>query len=349
MSATLSVGILGLNRVGTSIGLALRRYMADGGRYSFDIVGYDRSADAAKGAVKAEAIDRSEGKPFQVVADKDIVIMALSYDEVRDAYQSIATDLKEGVVILDVSPLKQPSFEWAKTYLSAEHHVIGISPILNPRYLLDNSQDGDDAAADLFDNSAILISPAVSSIKEAVDLAFNFCTILGSKPRFLDPVEHDALLTYTEGVPKLLGTALFASLMNKPNWDDLMWLTNPSFGVLTRPLKDQHPDALRDEFFNNREAMVRALDDIIATLQSWRNLLATRSDNPQDLEDAQESIEAAIVSASEEYEKWINRRYRADWDEQPKPKVDPTNTMLGGLLGQGVTKRLFGGKKDQDD
>jgi prephenate dehydrogenase len=339
MSTTLSVGILGLNRIGTSIGLALRRYVADGGRYNFEIVGYDRSADAAKGAVKAEAIDRSESKPFQVVADKDIVIMALSYDEVRETYQRIATDLKDGVVILDASPLKQPSFDWAKQYLSKEQHVVGISPILNPRYLLDNSQDSDDAAADLFDNSTILITPSVSSIKEAVDLAFNFCTILGSKPRFLDPVEHDALLTFTEGLPKLLGAVLFASLMGKNNWHDLMWLTNPSFGVLTRPLKDQHPDALRDEFLGNRDALVRALDDMVAALQTWRNVIATGDE---------ESIEAALVTASEEYEKWINRRYRADWDERASPKIDPTNTMLGGLLGQGITKRIFGGKKSAD-
>lgn len=336
--STLTVGILGLNRIGTSVGLALRRYMAEGGKYTFEVVGYDISPDVAKSAVKAEAIARSESKPYQAAADKDIVIMALSYDEVRDAYRSIATDLKAGAVILDASPLKQPSFRWAKEFLSDEQHVVGITPILNPKYLLNNSLEVDEAAPDLFDHSAILITPSVSNIKEAVDLAFNFCTLLGSKPRFLDPVEHDALMAYTEGTPKLLGAAIFVSLMGRSNWHDLMWLTNPAFGALTRPLKDLHPDALRDELYGNREALVRSLDDLIATLQAWRGALASED---------RDALEAVVVGATAEYERWINRRYRADWDEQKdKPEFEPGNTMLGGLLGQGVAKRLFGKKKE---
>ena len=38
----------------------------------------------------------------------------------------------------------------------------------------------EEAEEDLFDNSAILLTPSASSVKEAVDLAFNFASIVAA-------------------------------------------------------------------------------------------------------------------------------------------------------------------------
>lgn len=334
----LSIAILGLDRVGASVGLALRRYMTKGGNYRFNITGYDVVSHNEKQAKKMGAVDDIESKLHRAVADKDIVVMALPYEDVEPTYRRVADDLRDGVVILDVSPLKRPPLEWAEKHLSPEHHLVGITPVLNPRYLLQTDNATERAEEDLFDDSAILISPAVSCIKEAVDLAFNFCVILGSKPRFLDPLEHDMLLAFTDGLPALMGVAFFQYMMNMDNWHDLQWLTNPAFGVLTHPLKERHPDALRDEFLQNREVLTRALDGMIDGLQQFRDVL-------EDGDSA--AIEDSLERASKEYERWINRRYSADWDRDSKmPAVDRSNTMMGTLFGGNLFKRLSG--KDDD-
>ena len=39
--ANLSIALIGLNRISTSLGLALRRYMHKGGKHQFKIVGHD--------------------------------------------------------------------------------------------------------------------------------------------------------------------------------------------------------------------------------------------------------------------------------------------------------------------
>lgn len=338
--ATLSVGIIGLNRVSASIGLALHRYMAKGGRYKFEIVGHDPNSDNEKKALKMGATDRNERRLFQAAAGRDIVVLALSYDEVQDAYRGLAQDLRDGVVVLDLSPLKRPSLDWADTHLGDEHHMVGITPILNPRHLFDSTMDVEQAEEDLFDDSAILLTPSVSCIKEAVDLAFNFCQLLGSKPRFLDPLEHDMLLAQTEQLPALLGTLLFHNLHQRDNWDDLQWLTNPVFGALTRPLFDRHPDGLRDEWLANREVLLRTLDSYMATLAEFRALLQDNDDK---------SVEAFVVEAARQYEVWINRRFRADWDAGTKPPDVKGGTMMQSLLGDRLSKRLFGGDKDEDD
>jgi hypothetical protein len=57
-----------------------------------------------------------------------------------------------------------------------------------------------------------------------------------------------------------------------------------------------------------------------------------------------------LVQAAEDYETWINRRYRADWDAAAKP-AEPAKggSMMQGLLGGALSDRLFGGKKDKDE
>lgn len=337
--ADLKVAILGLNRIGASVGLALKRYMADGGKHNFEIVGYDYSDARSKASQKMGAVERTVRRPREAVAGADLVLMNLSYDEVQDAYSLIAEDLRAGAVILDTAPLKRPSIMWAKEILSDEHHLVGMTPVINPKYIYEPKNSAEEAAEDLFDNSAIILTPGVGAIKEAVDLAFNFAQILGSKPRFLDPLEHDTLLAQTDGIPKLLGVALFYNLMAHDNWTDVQWLTNPAFGALTRPLFDEHPDALRDAWLGNADVLARSLDDLMTTLAQLKQALNTGD---------RATLEQFTVAAAKEYETWINHRYRADWDEMAKmPKAERkgiVHSLLGGALADRIT-----GKPDDDN
>ena len=108
--------------------------------------------------------------------------------------------------------------------------------------------------------------------------------------------------------------------------------------MLTRPLFDTHPDALRDEVIHNRETLGRALDSLIGTLQEFRAILGAENDA---------AIEAVMVAAAEKYEQWVNNRHRADWDAASKmPDAKPTGTFMQGLLGGALTDRLFGDKDD---
>jgi prephenate dehydrogenase len=284
------------------------------------------------------AIDKIEHNLAKAITDADLLVVNLSYEEVESFYRENARDLRLGVVILDMSPLKSPSLQWAEQYLSDEHYLVGMTPIVNPRYLFRPQQNIEEAEEDMFDDSSILLTPAASCAKEAVDLAFSFVSVLGSNPRFLDPLEHDTLLSQTVQLPRLLGTILFYDLMKQDSWSDLKWFTNPDFGVLTRPLFDNHPDALRDEFFNNREVLARGLDGLINSLQQYRDALQTADRG---------TIETVIVDAAKEYEAWINSRYRADWDADTRAVTPKGSSLMQNLLGGALADKLSG--KDNDD
>lgn len=338
--ASLKVTFVGLNRVTGSMGLALKRYMKKGGKHAFQIIGHDYDTSKEKDAQKMGAIDHGEHDLARAVADADLIVLAVSYEDIEETLKLLSNILRDGAVILDTAPLKKPSLSLSQQHLGEEHHLVGITPIVNPRYIFEGSDSLDNATEDLFDDSAILLSPAANCIKAAVDLAFNFAGILGSKPRFLDPLEHDAILGLTEGLPRLLGMALFQTLLQHPSWVDMQWFTNPGFGVLTQPLFDTHPDALRDEFAQNADTLVRGIDQLITVLQAYRTLLA---------EGDTETLEGAVVSSSEQYEKWINQRYKANWDEAAKiPDVDRGQNIMSSLFGTAITKRFSGDKDDKN-
>ena len=151
----------------------------------------------------------------------------------------------------------------------------------------------DCASDDYFHDSAIYLTPGLRSLPEAIDLAVNFAAILGAKPHFLDPAEHDSLTALTEGIPQVLSIAAYSAAMNHGAWADAQRLTNPPFNVLTRYLLTHHPDALRDEWLANRDGLGRAIDQLIDQLRELRGALA---DHDED------GIEAFLIAASDEYQ-----------------------------------------------
>jgi prephenate dehydrogenase len=341
--ATVTVAILGLGRIGSSVGLALKRYNASKeAQHTFEMTLADTRGGAREDAQKIGLTGKIERDAFNAAVDKDIVVLALPYADVQAAYRGIGREVRPGAVILDASPLKQPSLKWAETHLHGEAHLVGITPILNPQYLFDGMDDTAHAAADLFDKGNMLLMPSASCSKEAVELASDFSTLLGTKPLFVDPAEHDSLMAATEGLPMLIGLAAFYMMLKNQGWTDIQRFTNPNFGRLTHHLHDNHPDDIRDVLLNNRENVIRQIDEFSASLQSFRALLA---------QEDRRAVESAAIEASDAYDAWINRRYNAKWDTDKAGVKNPSlgGMVMTGLMGTFFTKRVMGDKKEDEE
>ena len=333
--ANLTIAILGLDRLGASMALRLRTYVEKGGKHQFELIGYDSRDDYEKPARKLKVFDKVERKPYSAVESADLVIMNLPYEDLRAGYELIAASLREGVVVLDTAVIKQPSIEWADEYLSDEQHWIGFTPVVNAEYMLEHQLSPEYASDDYFHESTIYLTPSVKSMREAIDLAVNFTAILGAKPAFLDPAEHDSLTAITEEIPQLLSIAAYTAAMHHNAWADAQRITNPPFNVLTRYLLTHHPDALRDEWTANSERLVRAIDELLLTLRDVRERLAEKDES---------AIEAFVIAASDDYQEWINRRHKGDWDDQSSQRVHLDNSIAGSLFGGAISKKLFGNK-----
>lgn len=340
--ANVTVAVLGLGRVGTSVGLALKRYNErKDAQHQLDMMCADLRAGIREDAQKAGLTDRIGHDLFDTVRGRDIVVMALPYADVQTAYKEIGPHLRPGAVLLDASPLKLPSLEWSKKHLNKEAHMVGITPILNPKYLFDGLDDTLHASADLFDKGNMLLMPAPSCVKEAVELASDFSSLIGATPHFFDAAEHDSLMASTDNLAALVGVASFYMLSKSAGWNDAQRLTNPGFGRLTRALYDTHPDDMRDIWFYNRDNMVRQVDQLISSLQQFRSRLAAGD---------RDALEAALIEASDGYSEWINHRHNASWNDEKKEQQGMSfgGTVMSGLMGGFISKRLQGNKNNDD-
>ncbi|MCC6616939.1 MAG: prephenate dehydrogenase [Anaerolineae bacterium] len=330
----IEVAVLGLGRVGTSAGLALARYSArKDARQQFKVVGFDPRPGVAPAAEKLGAVGQTVRNVYDAVVDKDIIFVAMPYAEVETTFREIADGLRQDAVVLDASPLKLPSLEWRAKLLPAHAHLVGVTPVANPRYLFDGLNDTEHAAADYFDDGFMLVMPDPRAAKAAVELATDFSALLGATPHFLDPDEHDGLSAATEGLPALLGVMTFYMLQRSEGWTDARRMGNPAFGQLTHHLIDTHPDDLRDLLLNNRENVTRYLGELIDVANSFQELLA-RGDKA--------GLEAALVETYDAYQVWLAKRTSGRWEETGKNVPDKSDTLMSGLIGSYLTKRLRG-------
>ncbi|NDJ62635.1 MAG: prephenate dehydrogenase [Chloroflexi bacterium] len=339
---TISVAIIGLGRIGTSVGLALKRYNASkNSQQQFEITGFDTLNANLKNAKDTGAIDGS-GRGVDATAEgKDIVVLALPYGEVEGALRLMGESLRPGAVVLDFATLKRPSLAWAGKHLADESHLVGVTAVLNPKYLFDGLDDAEHAAADLFDKGGMLLAPGVKCAKEAVELAADFTDLIGATTYFADPTEHDSWIAGTEALPAALGAAFYHTLSQHPGWGDIQRTGNPSFGRLTHHLADTHPDDLRDLLLASREDLARQIDALTETLTAMRQILAAND---------QDTLEALLVNAAETYEQWYARRQRGRWQEDDTGAASETRggAIMTGLLGSYLSRRISGDKNDNN-
>jgi prephenate dehydrogenase len=118
--------------------------------------------------------------------------------------------------------------------------LIGATATLNPRYLWDGLDDVHHAQADLFVGGTFMLAPSVTAHPQAIELAHEFCKLLGATPHFIDPIEHDGIVAITEGLPIVLGLANFTAFADQDGWGEVQRLSNPAFGRIAHRLMDQH-------------------------------------------------------------------------------------------------------------
>jgi len=340
-----NVSIIGLNRLSTSLALALKRYQAQPkAQHTFTITGSDERDPAMKAAQKLGAVDRSERKPAKAAENADLVVINAPAGQLEELYARLGPGLKPGAVVLDMTILKQPSIEWARRYfLTSDQgqplaYLVGITPLVNGSMLYDSDLSADMARADLFDRAEFLITPDPKCPGEAIALAEDVIRIAGGRPRFMDPAEHDGLVAATEGLPALLGTALFYALHQSDGWTEMRRMVNPTLALMFHPLRYQSQEDLQVLFTLNRENVVRHLQGLVGVLVELRDALAKSE---------VDKLEAFFSLVGKEWEKWDTKRQSGQWETAPQIEAAPG--PLGSMGIFSMRRRTKGQNESTDD
>ncbi|MBI3242013.1 MAG: prephenate dehydrogenase [Chloroflexi bacterium] len=322
------ITLIGLGRVGTSIGLALKRKAVDG----LTVIGHDRSPETGRQAQAKGAIDRAEWNLPAAAENADLILLCVPLQELRQAMQEVAPSLKPGSVVSDVAPLKAPVLAWAAELIPADRYFVGGGPILNPLYLHDGLTGLDAARADLFDNGLWALVPEADPPPEALKLLNDFARLTGATPFFVDALEYDSLLAGTNTLPALLSAALIQAVSTAPGWADARKLADRTFATATAPVSFVSPAAVRAATLLNQAGALHALDEAQNQLSRIRKAIA---------ENDSATLDALLTEATLTREVWLKKRAEADWEAEEKPEFEtPTaGQVLGQMIGLGRKKK----------
>ncbi|MCC6605846.1 MAG: prephenate dehydrogenase [Anaerolineae bacterium] len=319
---TQTITIIGLDRIGTSIGLALKK-----SSLAVTLVGHD--TDAAKGKLAkdvVQAVDQAEWNLVSAARRADILVITSPVADLASILQIIGTELQEHTLVLDFSGLKRLGLSLAEQHLRQGHYV-GAVPVLAADYLADGRSDPTAATPDLFRNSAFCLMPAPNAEPQAVETAVNFGLLLGALPYFIDPAEYDSLVQGSDTLPGLVSLAMFNTLQKATGWRDMLRFAGQPFTLMTLPLANERDIPLHA--LNNPQATLRWLDALLDELKIVRRLVA---------EENEELLSAYAEQLATEREKWLQARQKNDWDERRSPPIRPrtmSEHLFGGLARRG--------------
>jgi prephenate dehydrogenase len=272
------ITIVGLDTVGSSIGLAIRQTAAD-----IQIVGHDRDSALAKNAHKSGSVDHTEWNLPKACEGADLILVSTPLAEMKTTLAAIADDLKPGCVVTDTASLKVPVLQWAREFLPDTVHFVGGHPILDKTHI-----DLSSPHADLFLDSVYCLTPGTETPPEALQTVSDLAEAIGAKPYFLDAAEHDGLIAATEQAPLLLALALQQVVASSPSRREMIQLSGVDFTSVT-DLLAYDAETLTELCAQNGDNIARWVDVLLPQLTQLRDWVAA-----QQTESLQEAFAAAL-------------------------------------------------------
>lgn len=247
-----NVAIVGPGLIGASMGLAMKSAGLAG-----RVVGIGRRQVSLDTALRTGAVDEGSLDLEAGVAAADLVVIATPISTLHAIAPRVTGALREGAVLTEVSSVKRSVIRTIEDSLPPDACFIPTHPMAG------SEQRGPEAArADLFRESICIFTPVASSTEAEVDRLERLWEAMGACVRTLTPGEHDRVVAMVSHMPHLVCSGLVEAIADR----ELPFAGTGLIDV-TR-IASSDPDLWVDICRNNREAVVKALSDLIYVLDA---------------------------------------------------------------------------------
>jgi prephenate dehydrogenase len=315
--------IVGLGRLGTMIGLALKKTGAD-----LEIVGHDKDRAAITTAQKANALDKGEWNLYNACEGAGLVILAMPLAGVLENIELLKDDLAPGVIVTDTASVKMPVIAAAKVFKPGVHYI-GGHPIFRPS--LDGTAPNTELPGEALAHAIYCLTPTPDADPDAVQVITGYVSMLGAKPLFLDPEEHDGLAAGAQHLAALSQSALLKTVTASSGWRELNKFAGDDFYRATEYAGD--PASTAQVMLAQRGPLSSWIDLYSQSLYELRTLLSKN--------DAA-ALTMWLKAAQDARVQWLHNEVGA-----ADPSVDLSEVRSGALrmfLG-GLATRFGGDKK----
>ena len=255
------IGIIGLGLMGTSLALALKKYLP-----GVMIAGSDQNQrhlefNLANQTVNQQLSNDNLGQMELIFVATPVNSTISILGQIKDKINGTKT------IVTDLGSTKGEICRSVKK-LYPELMFIGGHPMTGK----ENSGPGA-AEADLFvDKSYILTTGAEPFIEQKLTPLLKK---IGARIVFLDPAEHDEMVAITSHMPQLLATAMINQLFEfKEYFPQIQALIGRGFLDLTR-IAASNPRMWTDIYRSNRVNLLKTIDQMVTILQHYRKIIQT--------------------------------------------------------------------------
>jgi prephenate dehydrogenase len=314
--------IIGLNEIGASMALSLRESQAE-----VRVTGFDPDPNLAGAARKAGTVERVTRRLERAAQAADLVLLALSSAQVGPYLEVLAPELKEGAILLDLSPLKAEPASLAMGLFPEGRHYIGALPVVNPSRL-DGPRLGPGVGrSDLFHDGLLALAVPPHTPEHVLDTAFSLAAILGADSFLIGAREADGVTAAVRSLPRLLGIALMRVTLESPGAREAQRMVGRAWAWATRPAAEESGEELAALLRMNKESVLPRIDRFQEELGRLRARIESGD---------QEELARFLKEAIGHYHQWLEPRRQGDWarHEQQRPSA-PQEGLLGRLFGIG--------------
>jgi prephenate dehydrogenase len=255
------IAIVGVGLIGGSLAFAARRRFPDA-----TIVGID-SDDVVTAARQLGALSQGT-TDLAGVAGADLVVLAAPVVANIETIERLPTLLDGPAIVTDVGSTKRATLDAARS-LPASLRFVGGHPLAGA------ARGGIEASRpDLFERRTWVLTPGLTTPREAVERLSGFIRALGAVPLELDPNTHDHVLAFTSHLPQLTASALM-QVVGDAVGDNGLQFSGAGLADTTR-VAGSPARIWTDICRTNADELVPALDQLIETLQAARRDLAAQ-------------------------------------------------------------------------
>lgn len=230
-----SCAVVGVGLIGGSFGLALK---TSGRR----VLGLDSNPAGLRRAVELGAVDRAVDD--DALDEVDLVVLAVPPGELVPVISRIASQVREGAVLVDVASVKGALVGEAEKAAGSRVRFVGSHPMFGTE-----GSGVESARAELIHGAPWIFTPTGTTDPLALAELERLGRQLGLNPIRLRADEHDQLLAGLSHVPYLTSVAL-------TRVNERTDVAGPNFRGMTRVSRS--PTALWQEILTHNRAAVRA-------------------------------------------------------------------------------------------
>ena len=252
--------VLGAGLLGASLLMAAKKRGLCG-----RAVAWSPSCGTRQKARKQSWCDCVFDSPADAVRESDLVVACAPVQAIIPLLEQIAPFVPPKTLVTDVGSVKEAICLAGDRMLPGQ--FIGSHPMAG------SEKNGLDAASDsLFEGHPCFLAACDLVPKPSLERLSDFWTGLGMRVETVDPKTHDQIVARVSHLPHAVANALCATLArNHPQWKQF---SGNGLRDTTR-IAASDPELWTQIFAQNKEALLKALDDFSATFAQLRQAVAS--------------------------------------------------------------------------